>query len=116
MAVSRRSFRTMRMGAIVESSNEAMTSWDLEQRITSWNHAAERLSGYSADEVVGSPISTLIAAGGVRPVEVTELLRKGEQIGIRESTLVRKSGESVEVAYTVSPMRNECGELLGASS
>jgi PAS domain S-box-containing protein len=106
-----------RMGAVVESSNEAMTSWDLEQRITSWNPAAERLSGYSADEVVGSPISTLIAPGGVNPAdELTELLREGENIGIWESTLVRKSGETVEVAYTVSPVRNESGELLGVSS
>jgi len=82
-----------KLGAIVESSNEAMTSWDLEQRITSWNPAAERLSGYSAAEVVGSPISRLIAAGAVNPAdEMTELLRQGEHIVTRESALVRKSG------------------------
>ncbi|HZZ38172.1 MAG TPA: PAS domain S-box protein [Acidobacteriaceae bacterium] len=106
----------MRLAAIVESSDDAIASKDLNGIITSWNVAAERILGYTADEIVGKSILTVI------PPELhkdePEILRKiqaGERIEHFETIRVRKSGERIHVSLTVSPVRDQQGKIVGAA-
>lgn len=106
----------MRLAAIVESSDDAIASKDLNGIITSWNAAAERILGYRAEEIVGKSILTII------PPELhkdePEILRKiqaGERIEHFETIRVRKSGEPIHVSLTVSPVRDRYGKIVGAA-
>ena len=106
----------MRLAAIVESADDAIASKDLNGIITSWNAAAERILGYTADEIVGKSILTII------PPELQkdepEILRKiqaGERIEHFETIRLRKSGERIHVSLTVSPVRDQRGGIVGAA-
>jgi PAS domain S-box-containing protein len=103
--------------SIVESSDDAILSKDLDGTIFSWNQGAERLYGYAAEEVIGKPVSLLIPAD--RPDElpgIMERLRRGERIGHFETVRVRKDGQQVQVAVSISPLKNAGGEVVGASA
>jgi PAS domain S-box-containing protein len=105
-----------RLAAIVESAEDAIISKDLRGIITSWNPAAERLFGYRADEIIGQPISVLLPPEQVE--QETEILRRvgqGERINLYESVRRRKNGALVEVALTVSPIKDQDGVIVGAS-
>jgi PAS domain S-box-containing protein len=94
----------------------ALSSWDLDQCITSWNPAAELLFGYPADEVVGLSASILVPAGAHNPAkDLTERLQRGEHLGAVVLTRVRKSGEHIDVSLSLSPSKNEFGEFQGVS-
>jgi PAS domain S-box-containing protein len=102
--------------AIVESSQDAILSKDREAIITSWNPAAERLYGYSAEEAIGQPISILIPDH--RKGEETEILERtlgGARVENYETERVRKDGKQVVVSLTVSPIRMPDGSIMGAS-
>jgi len=104
------------LAAIVESSDDAIIGMRLDGAVTSWNHAAERLFGYSAQEVIGRPISILAPPG--REDEMGEVLRRvaaGEQVSRLESVLRRKDGAAVPVSLTISPIRDSRGRITGAS-
>ena len=104
------------LAAIVESSDDAIASKDLDGVVTSWNRAAERLFGYAAAEMVGRPIAVLAAPG--REDEMPAILariRRGERVDHLETVRRRKDGRLVEVALTVSPVRNRQGRVVGAS-
>ncbi len=104
------------LAAIVESSDDAIISKDLDGIIQSWNAGAERLFGYAAAEVIGRPI-TIIAPPG-RPDEeagILERIRRGERVEHYEAVRARKDGQLVEVSLTVSPVRDETGRIIGAS-
>ena len=105
-----------RLAAIVESSDDAIVSKDLNDIITSWNSGAERLFGYSADEIVGMPITTIIPPD--RHDEepgIVERIRRGEHIDHYETVRQHKDGSLIDISLTVSPMRNAEGEIIGAS-
>jgi len=105
-----------RLAAIVDSSQDAIISEDLDGIITSWNRAAEQLYGYTEREVVGGPIAILVPPD--RPNETAELLariRRGERIDRYETVRRRKDGSLVEVSLTVSPVKNAKGSSIGAS-
>jgi two-component system CheB/CheR fusion protein len=105
-----------RRAAIIDSSQDAIISENLDGIITSWNPGAEQLYGYTAQEVVGEPITVLIPPD--RPDEATELLarvRRGERIDRYETVRKRKDGSLVEVSLTVSPLKNVEGNSIGAS-
>jgi PAS domain S-box-containing protein len=107
----------LRLAAIVESSDDAIIGKTLDGRITSWNRGAERLYGYTPDEVLGRPISMLVTPD--RPQEIPGILarlRRGERIEQFETTRVKKSGEVMDVALTISPIKNREGALIGAST
>jgi PAS domain S-box-containing protein len=102
--------------AIVESSEDAILSKDLDGVITSWNHGAERLFGYAPGEVVGRPVTILIP--GDRDNEepmILERIRRGERIEHYETVRRRKDGSLVDISLTVSPIRDPAGKIIGAS-
>lgn len=103
--------------AIVESSDDAIIGKDLEGTILSWNAGAERMYGYTAAEVVGHPIALL--APPDRPDEIPDLLerlRRGEGIRNFHTVRVRKDGSRVDVALTISPIRDAAGNITAAST
>jgi two-component system, cell cycle sensor histidine kinase and response regulator CckA len=106
-----------RLAAIVESSGEAIVSKTLDGTILTWNAAAERIFGYSADEMVGSSIFTLIPPD-LHEDERLILARiaRGEHIASIGTTRRRKDGTLIPIELTISPVRNASGEIVGASS
>jgi PAS domain S-box-containing protein len=109
--------KTLRhFAAIVESTDDVVISKDLNGIITSWNPAAQRLYGYTFEEVVGRPISILIPPD--RPDEeplILERLRRGERIDHYETIRMAKDGRSIHVSLTVSPIFDAQGRVIGAS-
>jgi len=105
-----------RLAAIVESSNDAIVSKNLQGIVKSWNKGAERLFGYTAEEIIGHPISLLMPPE--RLDEGPEILRQitqGEFVTHYETVRRRKDGSPVEISLTISPIKNARGEIVGAS-
>jgi PAS domain S-box-containing protein len=105
-----------RLAAIVESSDDAIVSKDLNGIVSSWNPAAERIFGYTAREMIGRSITTII------PPELQDdekrilaTIGRGERIEHFETVRVRKGGERIEVSLTISPVRDETGKIIGAA-
>jgi PAS domain S-box-containing protein len=104
------------LASIVESSDDAIVSKDLDGVITSWNLGAERIFGYSADEVVGKSITVIIPPERHgEEATILERLRRGERIDHFETVRVRKDGTPVDISLTVSPIGNAEGRIVGAS-
>jgi PAS domain S-box-containing protein len=106
-----------RMAAIVESSHDAILSKSLDGTITSWNPAAERIYGYSSQEIIGESIDILVPQD--RGGEIKGILAKirgGESIDHLETIRIKKDGTAVPVSITVSPIRNEDGATVGSST
>ncbi|HXT49269.1 MAG TPA: PAS domain S-box protein, partial [Gemmatimonadaceae bacterium] len=104
------------LAAIVESSDDAIVSKTLEGVIRSWNRAAERLFGYTAEEAVGQPIMLIVPPERVQEEqEILAKLRRGERIDHFETVRVAKSGRRIDVALTISPIRDANGVIVGAS-
>ena len=105
-----------RLAAIVESSDDAIVSKTLDGIITTWNIGAERMFGYRADEVIGKPITILIPPSSLdEEPEILARLRRGERIEHYETVRVRKDGSLLDVALTVSPVKDGNGKIIGAS-
>jgi PAS domain S-box-containing protein len=104
------------VAAIVESSDDAIISKNLDGIIRSWNRGAQKLFGYSAEEVIGKPVSILIPPDrhNEEP-EILQRLRRGERIEHYETVRRRKDGSFVEISLTISPVRNAAGTIIGAS-
>lgn len=103
--------------AVVESSHDAIISKNLDGLILTWNGGAERLFGYRASEVVGKPITVIVPPG--LDDETPELLRRvraGDQIDNFETIRQRKDGTQLEVALSLSPIRDGDGAVVGAST
>jgi PAS domain S-box-containing protein len=106
-----------RLASIIDSSEDAILSKDLNGVITSWNKGAEHIYGYKPEEVVGKHISLLTPSD--RPNEISEILEKiarGESTEHYESVRVTKDGRQLSVSISVSPLRNAAGEIVGASA
>jgi PAS domain S-box-containing protein len=104
------------IAAIVESSDDAILSKNLDGIIASWNSGAERLFGYTADEVIGKPVTMLI------PLErhdeepaILARIRAGERVDHYETIRQRKDGSFVDISLTISPVRDPDGRIIGAS-
>ena len=107
---------TRRLAAVVESSDDAIITKDLSSIITSWNSAAERMFGYTAAEAIGRSIRMLIPAELEREEDVVlAKIRGGDKIDHYETVRQRKDGTRLNISLTVSPLRNERGEVVGAS-
>jgi PAS domain S-box-containing protein len=105
------------LAALVESSDDAILSKSLDGTILSWNRGAEKLYGYTAQEVVGRPISLLLPTDRPREVaDMLEHLRRGEEIDSFETARVTKDGSVIQVSLRMSPIRGTSGEITGAST
>jgi PAS domain S-box-containing protein len=105
-----------RLAAIVESSDDAIISKNLQGVVQTWNRGAERVYGYSAVEMVGRPMSILLPPD--RPDEETtilERLRKGERVDHFETARMRKDGTRIEVSLSISPVYDQEGHVIAAS-
>jgi PAS domain S-box-containing protein len=102
--------------AIIESSEDAILSKDLNGVILSWNDSAERLFGFTAEEAVGKSITIIIPADRLdeEPVILGKIAR-GERIEHFETVRQRKDGSLVDISLTISPIRNSRGKVVGAS-
>lgn len=104
------------LAAIVENSDDAIISKDLNGIIRSWNNAAERIFGYTAKEIVGRSITVLIPPDRQHEEpRILARLRRGERIDHYQTVRCRKDGAHVNVSITVSPIRDDAGNIVGAS-
>jgi PAS domain S-box-containing protein len=107
---------SLRLAAIIESSDDAIVSKDLNGIITSWNRAAESLFGFQAAEAVGQPITIVIPEDRLAEEDhVLGRIRRGWRVDHFETTRRRKDGSAVQVSLTVSPIRDATGTIVGAS-
>jgi PAS domain S-box-containing protein len=105
-----------RFRAIVESSDDAIVSKDLNGIVRSWNPAAERIFGYAAAEMIGRPIEVLFPPDRMdEEPQILERLRRGERVDHFETVRVRKDGTLIDVSVTISPVLSQTGEVIGAS-
>jgi PAS domain S-box-containing protein len=105
-----------RLSAIVESSDDVIVSKTLEGFITSWNPAAERTFGWTADEAIGRHITLIVPEDRrAEEDEVLARLRRGERIDHFETVRITKDGRRVDMSITVSPIRDADGHIVGAS-
>ncbi len=104
------------LAAIVESSDDAIVSKDLNGIITSWNIGAERIFGYTAAEAIGQPITLIAAPDSLNEMPgLLEQLRSGIRIDHYETRRRRKDGRIINVSLTISPVRDSSGTVVGAS-
>lgn len=102
--------------SIVESSDDAIITKDLNGIITSWNKGAERLFGYMSEEIIGKSITILIPSH-LRSEETTiiERIRRGQRVEHYETIRQRKHGSHIDISLTISPIKNAHGKIIGAS-
>ncbi|HEX4808296.1 MAG TPA: PAS domain S-box protein [Bryobacteraceae bacterium] len=107
---------SLHLSAIVESSDDAIVSKDLNGIITSWNRSAERVFGYTAAEVIGKPVSILAAPERLDEMpNILNQIRQGQRVDHYETLRRRKDGQIIQVSLTVSPVRDASGRVIGAS-
>ena len=112
----RNDLTAQRLAAIIESSDDAIISKDLNGVISSWNKGAERIFGYRSDEVIGKPITILIPENRLEEEPgILERIRKGQRIDHYETVRRRKDGKLLNVSITVSPIKGPNGQVIGAS-
>jgi PAS domain S-box-containing protein len=105
-----------RLAAIVESSDDAIISKDLQGTIMSWNNGAARMFGYTAAEAVGQSIAMLIPTRFVdEEPRILERIRRGETLEHYETVRRHKDGREINISLTVSPLRDDAGNVVGAS-
>ena len=106
----------LRLAAIVDSSDDAIVSQDLEGKVVTWNGAAERLYGYTSEEMIGRPLSAMIPDDVVdEMVVIQQRLDDGKRIDHYETVRLRKDGTRVDVSLTISPIRTSDGRIVGRS-
>ena len=104
------------LASLISSADDAIVSKNLDGIVTSWNRSAEKLFGYTAEEMIGKPIHILIPPD--RPEEEPQILariRRGERIEHYETKRIRKDGRLIDIVITVSPMKDALGRIIGAS-
>jgi PAS domain S-box-containing protein len=107
----------LHLAAIVEWSDDAIFSKDLDGVVLSWNRGAERMYGYTAAEMVGRSVETLVPDDLQGDVDrIMERIRGGETVDHYQTRRRRKDGEVLHVSVTVSPIRDEAGQVIAAST
>jgi len=114
--MNQNSLNNAHLAAIVTSADDAILSKTLDGVITSWNPGAERMFGYAAGEMIGQPVLRLIPLGRqAEEGEILARLRAGKRIQHYETVRQKKDGTLFDVSLTISPMRNQAGQIIGAS-
>ncbi|MFB3904660.1 MAG: PAS domain S-box protein [Acidobacteriota bacterium] len=107
----------LQLAAIVESSNDAIIGKTLDGLITSWNKGAERMYGYTAEEIIGKPVSVLVPPDqGDDSSSILERIRRGQRFEQYETVRIRRDGRRITVVLTVSPIKDANGTIVGVSS
>jgi PAS domain S-box-containing protein len=107
---------SQRLSAIVSSSDDAIISKDLNGMMTSWNSAAEKIFGFSAEEMIGKPITKIIPAElHDDETKILQTIAGGERIEHFETVRLTKRGEQIEVSLTVFPVKDDSGRIVGAA-
>src|SRR5579872_2287302 len=102
------------LAAIVESSNDAIISKDLNGIITSWNGGAEHIFGYTSDEAIGHSITMIIPPERLsEEAHILGRIRAGQRVGHFETVRRRKDGADIEISLMVSPLRDASGKIIG---
>lgn len=105
------------LAAIVDSSDDAIIGKSIDNgTIHSWNAGAERLYGYTAEEVLGRPMASLLPKSLLDEEQgILEKVRRGERVSHFDTVRIRKDGRAVPVSLTISPIHNQAGEIVGVS-
>src|SRR5687768_2769761 len=104
------------LAAIVDSADDAIITKTLDGIITSWNPGAERIFGYTPEEVIGKPVIILFPADHIdEEPGILSRIRAGERVEHYETVRLRKDGSPVDISLTVSPIRGPGGNIIGAS-
>ena len=104
------------LGAIVDSSDDAIISKNLDSTITSWNKSAERLFGYTASETIGQPVTILIPPDRLdEEPQILDRLKRGERVDHFETVRQTKDGRLIDISLTISPVKDGRGNIIGAS-
>jgi PAS domain S-box-containing protein len=107
----------IRLGAIVEFSEDAIIGKNLDGTITSWNAGAERIYGYRAAETVGKSIAMLLPPGNADELlRLMEKIRRGEVVEHYETGRIRKNGECIQMSLSLSPVKDAAGTIVGVSA
>lgn len=105
-----------KLAAIVASSDDAIVGKDLNARITSWNKGAQKLYGYTLEEVIGKSITLLAPREKISETEeIMKKIKRGEKVDRFETTRVHKNGTVLNVSVTISPIKGSNGKIIGAS-
>jgi len=105
-----------KLAAIVQSSDDAIIGKTLDGVITSWNYAAEKLFGYTEEEMIGQPVMKLIPEDRMNEEQqILNRLRKGEKIKHFETKRITKQGKILDISLTISPIRDSARKIVGAS-
>lgn len=105
------------LAAIVENANDAIIARDLDSRVIAWNKAAERIYGYSAEEMIGSSIYRIVPEDRIKEHELwIEKAKRGKGTGPLRTLRCCKNGDLIPIVITVSPIIARNGEVLGASA
>jgi PAS domain S-box-containing protein len=108
--------RNRHFTAIVQSSDDAIISKTLDGIITSWNTSAERIFGYTSQEMIGTPITRIIPSDRLdEEPQILERLKRGERIDHFETQRITKNGQLVDISLSISPVKNNKGIIIGAS-
>jgi len=104
------------LASIVEASDDAIITNDLNGIITSWNRGAERIYGYTAEETIGRPVAMLIPVNrNDEAPAILDRIKRGERVESYETIRQRKHGSLIDISLTVSPIRDAQGKIIGAS-
>src|SRR5687768_2479181 len=104
------------LSALIESADDAIVSKTLDGIITSWNKGAERIFGYTAEEVIGLPITIIIPQDHLdEEPAILARLRAGERVNHFETVRVRKDGKLIDISLSISPIIGPAGHIIGAS-
>jgi len=105
------------LASIVDSANDAILGAAPDGAILSWNKGAEAIYGYRAEQVLGKPVSMLVPASGIGEISLLlEQVCRGETVSQLETVTVNRAGARIEVSLTMSPVRNQAGEVVGVSA
>lgn len=112
----KRSLKQIALSAIVESSNDAIISKDLNEKIISWNKGAEKIFGYTEREILGKNVSILIPSSRYQEEElILKTIKSGKSLDHFETIRINKAGNEIPLSLTISPIKDESGQIIGAS-
>ena len=103
------------LASIVDSSDDAIVSNALDGVITSWNHAAEEMYGYTAEEIIGKSIGLLTPHGSGEMDELLGKIRAGQRVDHYQTKRLKKDGRAIPISLRISPIYDQHGAIIGAS-